>query len=99
MRCGIRTWEQVIKALRRSNHDDIAKDVELQLLINYSKVINTVLYDLYIALTCIYNKELCLTTIGVCVSDDHIKLLVLACQCDTFIDSAIVSTCYQEYII
>ena len=48
----------MIKALRRSNHDDIAEHVELQLLINYSKVINTVIYDLYIALTCIYNKEL-----------------------------------------
>ena len=89
----------MIKALRRSNHGDIAEHVELQLLINYSKVINTVLYDLYIALTCIYNKELCLTTIGVCVSDDHIKLLVLACLCDTFIDSAVANTCYEGHCI
>ena len=51
LRCGIRTWEQVIKALRRSNHGDIAEHVELQLLINYSKVINTVIYDLYNAST------------------------------------------------
>ena len=97
MKYGTRTWAQVIKALRRSNHDDIAEHVELQLLINYSKVSNTVIYDLYIALTNFYNKEVWLATIGVCVSDDHIKLLVLACLCDTFIDSAVANTCYEGH--
>ena len=44
LKCGTRTWERVIKALQNSDHDEIADHVKLQLLINYSKVINVIGY-------------------------------------------------------
>ena len=42
LKCGIKTWEQVIKALHNSDHDEIAEHVKLQLLINYGKVIKLI---------------------------------------------------------
>ena len=36
--CGKTTWEQVIKALDKSGHDNIAEDVKMQLLKDYSEV-------------------------------------------------------------
>ena len=40
LKCGIKTWEKVINALENSGHDDVAKHVKMQLLKNYSKVMN-----------------------------------------------------------
>ena len=42
LKCGIKTWGQVIKALEKSGHDDIAEHVKLELLNNYSKVMNNI---------------------------------------------------------
>ena len=46
LECGIKTWEQVLKALKNSGHVDIAENVKLQLLENYSKVMNNVVLSL-----------------------------------------------------
>ena len=32
LKCGIKTWEQVIKALERSGHGDMVDQVKVQLL-------------------------------------------------------------------
>ena len=40
LQCGVRTWEQVIKALEICGHDDIAEQVKTQLLEHFSKVNN-----------------------------------------------------------
>ena len=42
LKCGIKTWGQVIKALEKSGHDDIVEQVKLKLLKNYSKVMNNI---------------------------------------------------------
>ena len=39
LKCGIKTWEQVIKALQNSDHGEIADNVKLQLFKNYGEVI------------------------------------------------------------
>ena len=40
LQCGVRTWEQVIKALEICDHGEIAKQLKIQLLEYFSKVIN-----------------------------------------------------------
>ena len=40
LKCGNKTWEQVVKALQNSGNGEIAKQVKLELLKNYSEVIN-----------------------------------------------------------
>ena len=45
LQCGIKTWEQVIKALKRCNHGDLAKQVKLQLLKAYSQVTDFIASD------------------------------------------------------
>ena len=42
LKYGIKTWEQVIKALKHSGYDEIAEHVELELLKHYSQVMNNV---------------------------------------------------------
>ena len=42
LKCGNKTWEQVIKALQNSDHGKIAEQVKLQLLKNYNEVISYV---------------------------------------------------------
>ena len=38
LECGVKTWEQVIRALERSGYGDIAKQVKMQLIENYNEV-------------------------------------------------------------
>ena len=38
LKCGVKTWEQVIKALEKCRQSDIAEQVKVQLLKAYSKV-------------------------------------------------------------
>ena len=45
LQCGVKTWEQVIKALKRCNHGDLAEQVKLQLLKAYSQVTNFIASD------------------------------------------------------
>ena len=40
LQCGVRTWEQVIRALERCDHGDIAEQVIMKLIENYGKVMN-----------------------------------------------------------
>ena len=44
LQCGVRTWEQVIKALEICGHGEIADQVKMQLLEYFSKVINVFSY-------------------------------------------------------
>ena len=39
LQCGVRTWGQVIKALEKSDNDNIADETKVQLVENYIKVI------------------------------------------------------------
>ena len=38
LKYGKKTWEHVVTALEKSNHDEISEHVKLQLLKNYNKV-------------------------------------------------------------
>ena len=38
LQCGVRTWEQVIRALESCDHGDVAEQVKMKLLENYGKV-------------------------------------------------------------
>ena len=42
LQCGVRTWEQVIKALEKSWQGDFIEQVKLQLLKSYIEVINAI---------------------------------------------------------
>ena len=44
LQCGVKTWEQVIKALEISDHGEIADQVKMKLLEYFSKVINVCTY-------------------------------------------------------
>ena len=44
IQCGNKTWEQVVKALQNSGNGEIAEKVKLELLKNYSEVINLIVY-------------------------------------------------------
>ena len=43
LQCGVRTWEQVIQALKKSGQGEIIKQLKLQLLESYGKVRNLLL--------------------------------------------------------
>ena len=66
LKCGVKTWEQVIKALEKCGHDDMAEQVKVQLLKAYSKVRDFIALDNvicivnYLAYDHMYN---CLATI------------------------------------
>ena len=44
LQCGMKIWEQVIKALEICDHDEIADQVKMKLLEYFSKVINVCTY-------------------------------------------------------
>ena len=56
LRCGVRTWEQVLMALHNSDQGEIAKEVQMQLLEFYSKVINMCIYIFWIVCW-LHNKK------------------------------------------
>ena len=39
LKCGVRTWEQVMRALEKSDHGNIAEEAKVQLVENYINVI------------------------------------------------------------
>ena len=44
LKCGVTTWEQVIKALEKSGNGDIAKEVTTKLFEIYNEVMNHYTY-------------------------------------------------------
>ena len=45
LQCGVKTWEQVIKALEKCGHGDMAEQVKVQLLKAYSEVTDFIASD------------------------------------------------------